>query len=167
METATGPGAECAHVTVFWSMKSCRQTSPRDRSENNKKSYFHCTVIITISIVITLFTNHFCSIYFGGSNRITTSRVYFNNFSPLILVFGSDPIAWNSSVSTLNPCQPLYFFKARLDKSIIKFQLNNLMPRIFKHLEAGCIRHWSQHCPWFPASFLWHFCYQNNLTMFT
>ena len=49
METATRPGAECAHVTVFWPMKSCRQMSPRDRSENKKKSYFHCTVIIIIS----------------------------------------------------------------------------------------------------------------------
>ena len=48
METATGPGAECAHVTVFWLMKSCRQMSPRDRSENKKKSYFHCTVIIIL-----------------------------------------------------------------------------------------------------------------------
>ena len=42
--TPRRPGAECAHVTVFWPMKSCRQMSPRDRSENNKKSYFHCTV---------------------------------------------------------------------------------------------------------------------------
>ena len=38
METATGPGAECAHVTVF---------CPFNRSENNEKSYFHCTVKIT------------------------------------------------------------------------------------------------------------------------
>ena len=49
METATGPGAECVHVTVFWPMKSCRQMSPRDRSENKNKSYFHCTVIIITS----------------------------------------------------------------------------------------------------------------------
>ena len=39
METATGPGAECAHVTVFWPMKSCRPMSPGDRSENNKKLF--------------------------------------------------------------------------------------------------------------------------------
>ena len=50
METATGPGDECAHVTIFWPMKSCRQMSPGDRSENKKKSYFHCTVIIITSI---------------------------------------------------------------------------------------------------------------------
>ena len=31
-------------------------------------------------------------------------------------------------------------FKARLDKSIIKYKLNNLMPRIFKHFEAGCLQ---------------------------
>ena len=53
METATGPGADCAHVTVFWPMKSCRQMSPRDRSENKKKSYFHCTVIIITFIFYT------------------------------------------------------------------------------------------------------------------
>ena len=40
METATGPGAESAHVNVFWPMKSCRQMSPRDRSENNEKVIF-------------------------------------------------------------------------------------------------------------------------------
>ena len=51
METATGPDAECAHVTVFWPMKSCRHMSPGDRSENNKKSYFHCTVIIITSFI--------------------------------------------------------------------------------------------------------------------
>ena len=49
METATEPGAECAHVTVFCPMKSYRHMSPGDRSENNKKSYFHCTVIIITS----------------------------------------------------------------------------------------------------------------------
>ena len=53
METATGPGAECAHVTVFWPMKSCRHMSPGDRSENNTKSYFHCTVIIITSYIYT------------------------------------------------------------------------------------------------------------------
>ena len=54
METATGPGAECAHVTVFWPMKSCRQMSPRDLSENKKKlfslysdnNHFHNNIII-------------------------------------------------------------------------------------------------------------------------
>ena len=51
METATGPGAECAYLTVFWPMKSCRQMLPCDRSENKKKSYFHCTVIIITSNV--------------------------------------------------------------------------------------------------------------------
>ena len=56
METATGPGAECTHVTVFWPMKSCRQMSPRDPSENNKKSYFHCTVIIITSYFITYYS---------------------------------------------------------------------------------------------------------------
>ena len=40
METATGTGAECAHVTVFWPMKSCRPMSPRDSSENKKKKLF-------------------------------------------------------------------------------------------------------------------------------
>ena len=40
MKTATGPGAECTHVTVFWPMKSCRQMSPGDRSKNNKKKLF-------------------------------------------------------------------------------------------------------------------------------
>ena len=40
METATGPGVECAPVTVFWPMKSCRQMSPGDRSENKKKKLF-------------------------------------------------------------------------------------------------------------------------------
>ena len=40
MKTATGPGAECAHVTVFWPMKSCCQMSPGDRSENNNKKLF-------------------------------------------------------------------------------------------------------------------------------
>ena len=34
--TPRRPGAECAHVTVFWPVKSCRQMSPRDRSENKK-----------------------------------------------------------------------------------------------------------------------------------
>ena len=53
METATGPGTECAHVTVFWPMKSCRQMSPGDRSENKKKSYFHCTVKIITSYTET------------------------------------------------------------------------------------------------------------------
>ena len=52
METATGPGVECAHVTVSWPMKSCRQMSPGDLSENKKKSYYHCTVIIITSIWI-------------------------------------------------------------------------------------------------------------------
>ena len=31
-------------------------------------------------------------------------------------------------------------FKARLDKFYHKFKLNNLMPRIFKHLESGCLQ---------------------------
>ena len=47
-------GAECAHVIVFWPMKSCRQMSPRDRSENNKKSYFHYTVKITKKVIFTV-----------------------------------------------------------------------------------------------------------------
>ena len=54
METAPGPGAECEHVTVFWPMKSCRHMSPSDHSENNKKSYFHCTVIIITSFYKTI-----------------------------------------------------------------------------------------------------------------
>ena len=31
-------------------------------------------------------------------------------------------------------------FKARLDKFNLQFKLTNLMPRIFKHLEAGCLQ---------------------------
>ena len=65
METATGPSAECSHVTVFWPMKSCRQMLTRDRSENKKKlfslysennecSYFHCTVKIMNAVILTV-----------------------------------------------------------------------------------------------------------------
>ena len=69
METATGPGAECAHVTVF-----CRHAtavkitkklfslySENNKkklfslcSENNKKRYFHCTVKITNKVILTV-----------------------------------------------------------------------------------------------------------------
>ena len=52
--TPRRPGAECAHVTVFWPMKSCHQMLPRDRSENNQKSYFHCTVKKTKKNIFTV-----------------------------------------------------------------------------------------------------------------
>ena len=49
--------------------------------------------------------------------------------------------AWNELPQYVVDAETVNSFKARLDKySIIKFNLNNLMPRIFKHLEAGCLQ---------------------------
>ena len=49
---------------------------------------------------------------------------------------------WMHGMSCLSMwlMQKLNSFMARLDTFIIQFKLNNRMPRIFKHLEAGCLQ---------------------------
>ena len=57
METATGPGAECAHVTVFCRHVTAVKITKKVislYSENNKKSDFHCTVKITKKVILTV-----------------------------------------------------------------------------------------------------------------
>ena len=68
-------GAECAHVTVFWPMKSCRQISPRDRSENNKRSYFHCTVKITKKKLFSLYSENNKKSYFHCTVKIMNAVI--------------------------------------------------------------------------------------------
>ena len=68
-ETATEPGDECAHVTVFCrhatavkitkKLFSLYSENKKKKlfslySENNKKSYFHCTVKIMNGIIFTV-----------------------------------------------------------------------------------------------------------------
>ena len=48
--------------------------------------------------------------------------------------------AWNELPHYVVDEETANSFKARLDKLYHKFKLNNLMPRIFKHLEAGCLQ---------------------------
>ena len=48
--------------------------------------------------------------------------------------------AWNELPQYVVDAETVNSFKARLNKFIIQFKLNNLMPRIFKHLEAGCLQ---------------------------
>ena len=45
--------------------------------------------------------------------------------------------AWNELPQYVVDAETVNSFKARLDTFYHKFKLNNLMPRIFKHLEAG------------------------------
>ena len=48
--------------------------------------------------------------------------------------------AWNELPQYVVDAETVNSFKARLDKFYQKFKLNNLMPRVFKHLEAGCLQ---------------------------
>ena len=48
--------------------------------------------------------------------------------------------AWNELPQYVVDAETVNSYKARLDKFIIQFKLNNLMPRIFKYLEAGCLQ---------------------------
>ena len=83
MKTVTGPGTEWAHVTVFWPMKSCRQMSPGDRSENKKKQ-----VIFTVQyLIITSFLLTPEDIYIGY-----TSNAHINSFSCYLLSSNQTPL---------------------------------------------------------------------------
>ena len=44
------------------------------------------------------------------------------------------PVSYEVDAETVN------YFKARLDKFHHKYKFINLMPRIFKHLEADCLQ---------------------------
>ena len=48
--------------------------------------------------------------------------------------------AWNELPQYVVDAKTVNSFKARSDISIIKYKLNNLMPRKIKHLEAGCLQ---------------------------
>ena len=48
--------------------------------------------------------------------------------------------AWNELPQYVVDAETVNSFKTRLDKLYHKFKLNNLMLRIFKLLEAGCLQ---------------------------
>ena len=49
--------------------------------------------------------------------------------------------AWNELPQYVVDAETVNSFKARLDKFYHKkFKWNNFVPRIFKHLEAGCLQ---------------------------
>ena len=48
--------------------------------------------------------------------------------------------AWNELPQYVLDAETVNSFKERLDKFHHKYKLNNLMLRIFKHLEAGCLQ---------------------------
>ena len=48
--------------------------------------------------------------------------------------------AWNELPQYVVDAETVNSFKARLDKFYHTIKLNNLMPRIFKHLETGCLQ---------------------------
>ena len=48
--------------------------------------------------------------------------------------------AWNELPQYVVDAEIVNSFKARLETFYHKFKLNNLMPRVFKHLEAGCLQ---------------------------
>ena len=83
METATGPGVECAHVTVFWPMKSCRQMSPGDRSENNKKKLFSLysdnNHYLEINVNNNIWSEHFLK-KTSRQKRVHSNCVYNSTF---------------------------------------------------------------------------------------
>ena len=83
METATGLDAECAHVTVFWPMKSCRQMSPGDRSENKKKSYFTSNIYTFLFQRISILIQRCNAVCFQG----TFVQPEEAEFQPLLKLF--------------------------------------------------------------------------------
>ena len=66
-----------------------------------------------------------------NSFRLDVRKNFFSN---------RDVDAWNELPQYAVDAKTVNSFKARVDNSIIKYKLNNLMSRIFKHLEAGCLQ---------------------------